>query len=206
MEPQASPESLGKEKILPLPSEIRCCYESCELLVGKTTVPSLRVCKASSAKGTSLFPLLSPNSLQERVAPTAPPCGPGFLHPAMELHSATWQLAFFFLARDHFPAQTGQQKWETPLAPPQSYLGSPIITAAPRKISYFNTQPLNCPTFAIQVQRSSTTSLLCALLMPQVSLEGIHTELLGCLKQETAMLLHLSYSVENCLHQGHFDS
>lgn len=85
--------------ILPLPSEMRCCYETCELLVGKKTVPSLRVCKASSAKGTSLFPLLSPNSQQEPIAPTAQPCGPGFLHPAMELHSATWQLAFLFFGK-----------------------------------------------------------------------------------------------------------
>lgn len=100
MEPEGRPGSLGKEMIFPLSREMRCCYGSCELPMGRKTVPGLHVCKSSSAKGTSLFPLLSRNSLQELVTPTAPPWGPGVLHPVMAAafsHLAIELFYFFYL-------------------------------------------------------------------------------------------------------------
>lgn len=135
---------------------------------------------------------------QELVAPIAPPQGLGFGHPVLGAAFSHQATGWGFVVRNHLK-QTAKVK-DSPclscLCP-----RSPIATQGR---SFSSTAAFNLLNTCHS--RTILLSLLPSELpVPQVSLGRPHTRLCGCLEQETSMLFHLCYSMENCLHQGHFD-
>lgn len=187
--------------IPPLPREMGCC-ESTRWFEGgmsqafRCVKPALlRVLPCSCSSPMSFS--------QELVAPIAPPRGLGFLHPRMGAAFSHQAIGWGFVTRNHLKeaAKVKDSPWSTLLVPEE-----PNSHHCSKEDHFPHQQPLTSLTLAIHVQFSSATSLRCVLLVPQVSLGRLHPGLCGCLEQETAMLLRLCYSVENCLHRGHFDS